>query len=61
MVLVTEPFEAVARSSALASGFAKLPIVVLPADLDERSPDLIRAAIDQRMADIRDALCRGAT
>jgi hypothetical protein len=58
VVLVTEPFEAVARSSAIARGFGKLPIVVLPADFDDLDDSRLRALVAQRLDEIEGALSR---
>ena len=58
VVLVTEPFERVARSSAIARGMSKLPIVVLPADFDDYEVADIRALVDARLADLEGALLR---
>jgi hypothetical protein len=58
VVFVTEPFERVARSSALARGLSKLPIIVLPADFDEFEPADISALVDERLAEIAGALSR---
>ena len=58
VVLVTEPFERVARSSAIARGLSKLPIVVLPADVDDFEVADIRALVDARLAELESALLR---
>ena len=58
VVLVTEPFERVARSSAIARGLSKLPIVVLPADFDDYEVADIRALVDARLAELEGALLR---
>ena len=58
VVLVTEPFERVARSSAIARGMSKLPIVVLPADFDDYEVADIRALVDARLAELEGALLR---
>ena len=57
-MFVTEPFERVARSSAVARGLSKLPIVVLPADFDELEVADISALVDERLAEITGALSR---
>ena len=58
VVLVTEPFERVARSSAIARGMSKLPIVVLPADFDDYEVADIRALVDARLTELEGALLR---
>ena len=58
VVVVTEPFERVARSSAIARGLSKLPIIVLPADFDEYEAGAIRALIDERLVEVESALLR---
>jgi hypothetical protein len=58
VVLVTEPFERVARSSAIARGLSKLPIVVLPADFDDYDVDRIRAVVGARLTEVETALLR---
>ena len=58
VVLVTEPFERVARSSAIARGLSKLPIVVLPADFDDYEVAAIRALVDARIDELEGALLR---
>ena len=58
VVLVTEPFERVARSSAIARGLSKLPIIVLPADFDEFDVAQIRAIVDERLGEVESALLR---
>ena len=52
VVLVTEPFARVARSSAIARGLSKLPIIVLPADFDEFDGAGVRALIDERLSEV---------
>jgi hypothetical protein len=59
VVLVTEPFETVARSSAVARGFGKLPIVVFPADLDDLDVAPLRALVASRLDEVEGALLRG--
>jgi hypothetical protein len=59
VVLVTEPFETVARSSATARGYGKLPIVVLPADFDELAGEPLRALVATRLDEVEGALLRG--
>lgn len=49
VVLVTEPFEAVARASAAARGLDKLPIVVFPAGFDDLDAARIDALVDERI------------
>jgi len=56
VVLVTEPFARVARSSAIARGLSKLPIIVLPADFDEFDRASVRALIDERLSEVTGAL-----
>jgi hypothetical protein len=58
VVVVTEPFERVARSSAIARGLSKLPIVVLPADFDDYDARAIRALVDDRLVEVESALLR---
>ena len=58
VVVVTEPFERVARSSAIARGLSKLPIVVLPADFDDYDVDAIRTLVDERLIEVESALLR---
>ena len=58
VVVVTEPFERVARFSAIACGLRKLPIVVLPADFDDYEVDAIRTLVEERLAEIEGALLR---
>ena len=60
VVFVTEPFERVARSSAIARGYPKLPILVLPAELEDWPGDRVRSVIADRMGEVRDAWQRGA-
>ena len=55
---MTEPFERVARSSAIARGLSKLPIIVLPADFDDYDTGAIRALVDERLAEVESALLR---
>lgn len=56
---MTEPFERVARSSAIARGLSKLPIIVLPADFDDFEVGAIRTLVDERLAEVESALLRG--
>ena len=56
---MTEPFERVARSSAIARGLSKLPIIVLPADFDDYEVGAIRTLVDERLAEVESALLRG--
>jgi hypothetical protein len=58
-VLVTEPFAAVARASAAARGLPDLPIVVLPADLDDLAPGKVAEVIRSRWPEMRRAWARG--
>ena len=58
VVLVTEPFARVARSSAIARGLSKLPIIVFPADFDEFDVAGIGALIDERLSEVTGALSR---
>ena len=58
VVVVTEPFERVARSSAIARGLSKLPIIVLPADFDDYEADAIRALVGERLVEVESALLR---
>jgi hypothetical protein len=55
VVLVTAPFEAVARASAAARGVDELPIVVFPAGFD----DLDERAIERVLADRVPLILRG--
>ena len=55
---MTEPFERVARSSAIARGLSKLPIIVLPADFDDYDAGAIRTLVDERLAEVESALLR---
>ena len=55
---MTEPFERVARSSAIARGLSKLPIVVLPADFDDYDAGAIRTLVVERLAELESALLR---
>jgi hypothetical protein len=57
-VLVTAAFEAGARATARARGFAALPILVFDADLEERDEDERRAAFVARLPELRAALAR---
>ena len=58
VVIVTEPFERVARSSATARGLSKLPIIVLPADVDDYEVGAIRSLVDERLIEVESALLR---
>jgi hypothetical protein len=58
VVLVTAPFERVARSSAIARGLSKLPIIVFPADFDELPAARVRVIVDERLAEVESALLR---
>jgi hypothetical protein len=58
VVVVTEPFERVARSSAIARGLSKLPIIVLPADCDDYEVGAIRTLVDERLCEVESALLR---
>jgi len=58
VVIVTEPFERVARSSAIARGLSKLPIIVLPADVDDYEVGAIRSLVDERLIEVESALLR---
>ena len=57
-MLVTEPFERVARSSALARGYGKLPIIVMPSDFDDLDDARLRAVIADRIDEVEAALLR---
>jgi hypothetical protein len=57
--LVTEPFETVARSSAVARGYGKLPIIVLPANFDELTGERLHALVATRLDEVESALMRG--
>ena len=59
VVVVTEPFERVARSSAIARGLSKLPIIVLPADFDDYEAGAIRTLVGERLVEVESALLRG--
>ena len=58
VVVVTEPFERVARSSAIARGLSKLPIIVLPADVDDYEAGAIRTLVGERLVEVESALLR---
>lgn len=58
VVVVTEPFERVARSSAIARGLSKLPIIVLPADFDDYEAGAIRTLVGERLVEVESALLR---
>ena len=58
VVVVTEPFERVARSSAIARGLSKLPIIVMPADFDDYEVGAIRTLVDERLVEVESALLR---
>ena len=58
VVVVTEPFERVARSSAIARGLSKLPIIVLPADFDDYEAGGIRTLVGERLVEVESALLR---
>ena len=49
MVVVTAPFEAVARAAAASRGLTDLPIVVFPAGFDDLDDDAIGALVAERM------------
>ena len=55
---MTEPFERVARSSAIARGLSKLPIIVLPADFDDYEAGAIRTLVGERLVEVESALLR---
>jgi hypothetical protein len=57
--LVTEAFETVARSSAVARGYGKLPIIVLPANIDELTGERLHALVATRLDEVESALMRG--
>lgn len=57
--MVTEPFETVARSSAVARGYGKLPIIVLPANFDELTGERLAALVATRLDEVESALMRG--
>jgi hypothetical protein len=52
VVLVTASFEAGARAAANARGLAELPIVVFPADLDQRDPDAVAVELARQWPEI---------
>jgi hypothetical protein len=58
VVLVTEPFAAVARASAAARGLAELPVVAFPADVEDMSDDDLARAVEERWPAIRAGLER---
>ena len=58
MVLVTAPFESVARASATARAVADLPIVVFPAGFDDLDEQQIDELIDERLPAIVQGLLR---
>ena len=49
VVVVTAPFEPVARAAAAARGLADLPIVVFPAGFDDLGDDAVGALVAERM------------
>jgi hypothetical protein len=49
VVLVTAPFESVARASAAARGVGDLPIVVFPAGFDDLDEQQIDELITERL------------
>jgi hypothetical protein len=59
VVLVTAAFEAGARATARARGLPELPIVVLPADLEERDDDAVDAELRRRLPDLLRELVDG--
>jgi hypothetical protein len=59
VVLVTEPFAAVARASAAARGLMALPIVVFPAGTDEMTAEALDGEFAMRWPQIRDGLTQG--
>ena len=58
VVLVTEPFAAVARASAQARGLPELPIVVFPAGIEDMTAAEIAEAFAARWPSIRAGLER---
>jgi hypothetical protein len=58
VVLVTEPFAAVARASAGARGLTDLPIVAFPAAIEAMGADGVAAAFAERWPAIRAGLER---
>lgn len=58
-MLVTEPFAAVARASAAARGLPDLPIVVLPADLDDLPSGKAAEVVRARWPEVRRGWARG--
>jgi hypothetical protein len=56
VVLVTAPFEAVARASATARGVEELPIVVFPAGFDDLDDQRIDELIAERLPMILEGL-----
>jgi hypothetical protein len=59
VVLVTEPFAAVARASATARGLGDLPIVAFPAEIEDMAADDVARAFAARWPAIRAGLERG--
>jgi len=58
VVLVTAAFEGGARAAARARGFSSLPIVVLAADLEERTDADVRAEWRRRLPEVVEGLAR---
>jgi len=58
VVLVTEPFAPAARTAAAARGAHELPVVVLPADLETRSPAGVAEAFAACWAEVEAGLRR---
>lgn len=49
MVVVTAPFEAVARAAAASRGLTDLPIVVFPAGFDDLDDAAVNALVVERL------------
>jgi hypothetical protein len=58
VVLVTEPFLAVARASAAARGLADLPIVAFPPDVEDMDAEKLAETFAARWPAIRAGLER---
>ncbi|MEK7681901.1 MAG: hypothetical protein AAB369_03645 [Chloroflexota bacterium] len=56
MTLVTERFVSLATSIMRARGVPNLTLLVLPADVEARSPADLRALAEKLLPDVRDRL-----
>lgn len=52
VVLVTAPFEQVARAAATSRGLPHLPIVVFPAGFDDLDDERVAAVVDAHIDEI---------